>query len=88
MRGRFSSTLAAIPSFSSSLQRRRSCAGGVISTPLALEALRFCTHVEGALSITLAQPTDYSALLDITVIKGLLTYTSKTKKKDYDLHVK
>ena len=64
-------TIATLSTFLSSITYVKTCNGGTISTTDGLEALRYCTVINGSLVIAVSDLTaDYSALHDIVTIQG------------------
>ena len=64
-------SLSSLPAFVQSISSSRPCFGGIITTALQLEALRFCTVITSSLVIALSEElADYTALYDIATIQG------------------
>jgi hypothetical protein len=60
--------------FSRAVRQERRCQGGLISTLPDLEALRYCDHIQGSLTITVDDvAADFTALHNIISIQGLLS---------------
>ena len=65
-------TIAALPSFLTSITASVSCSNITVRTVDNLEGLRYCGVVKGELRILLSDLTaDYSSLYDIATIEGL-----------------
>ena len=65
-------TIAALPSFLTSITASVSCSNITVRTVDDLEGLRYCGVVKGELRILLSDLTaDYSSLYDIATIEGL-----------------
>ena len=58
--------------FLSVIYRERRCAGGVVSTAAGLQALRFCTVIDGDLELRGLNTSDYAPLRWINTIEGSL----------------
>ena len=65
--------IASSSSFLDSFLLQKSCSPGNVTTLTALEALRFCTHIDDGLGIHVDDDgADFTALFDVTEIKGSL----------------
>jgi hypothetical protein len=65
-------SIAALPDFQRAIQLQKICQGGTITTVGQLEALRFCTIINGSIYLEINHvDADFTALQDLEEIQGL-----------------